>query len=156
MHLYNSIGFIGTGFIHFSCLFFNCTLFGCFVPSGQVISVCVSTFTVFTTGLVDTATWAQVVFTELNISICLLGSVYEIPLQPLFSVFLSLLSILDKPDHLTHDFLHNSNILVHFCIPASQCDFLTQIYCKTLFPAVEFSVVKFLTFITFDWFRNKL
>ena len=67
-----------TGFTHLICLFLNYTLFGCFVPSGQVISVCVSTFTVFTTGLV-----VATVFTELNMSICFLASVYEIPLSAL-------------------------------------------------------------------------
>ena len=72
-----------TGFIPFIYLFLNCTLFGCFVPSGQVISVCVSTFTVFTTGLIAAAAWVYVVFTELNMSICFLASVYEIPLSAL-------------------------------------------------------------------------
>ena len=74
MHWFYSLYLLCFSTVHF---------FGCFVPSGQVISVCVSTFTVFTTGLFAAAAWAYVVFTELNMSICFLASVYEIPLSAL-------------------------------------------------------------------------
>ena len=70
-----------TDFIYFCCLFLNCTLLGGFKPSGQAISVCISTVAVFTPGLVAAAAWAYVVFTELNMSICFLASVYEIHLS---------------------------------------------------------------------------
>ena len=51
-----------TGFIHLSCLFHLSGHFlGCLAPYGHVVSVYVSTFAVFTTGLVAAATWAYVV-----------------------------------------------------------------------------------------------
>ena len=72
-----------TGFIHFSCLFSTAHFLCSFEPSGQVISVCISTVVICTTGLVDATAWAYVVFKELNMSISFLSSMYEICLSAL-------------------------------------------------------------------------
>ena len=71
MHLSDSMHWFYSLYLSVSQL---CTFVGCFVPSDQVISVFVSTFTVFTTCLVAAAAWAYVVFTELNMSICFLAN----------------------------------------------------------------------------------
>ena len=127
---------------------------GRFATSGQFISDCVSTVDVFTVDLVAATAWTLVDFTDLNISIYFLASVYEIPL----SVFIFLISF--SSFHFGHVLSFEALFpcqLTHVVAFLRVCMvFLPTFIANFIVSAVKFSMTKLLTLIASGRIRNKL